>query len=443
MLAPKFKSCEFLDNINIYEKRKYITVENAFTRNRKLTHKDIMLYPLLQCGRTNEIESIHYIQKIKGDENITITGKAIAKQRMKLDPLLYEDMANDHIQGIYQDCDEYLEKTKGYIIAAIDGSIISLPTDPKTKKEFIKNKSKIAIRDTSRARASCIYDTNNEFILNSKIECRDVSEYELAKHHLNSIKNTINMEKLITIYDRGYNNFELMLDTIKLKSKFLIRLKSTTLKQERKTMKTNDELVNIRLNNKKYKYIKNEELKQEIKGLYEIKLRITNVTLKTGETETLISNIPFEEFNTEEIKELYHKRWRIENNYDDLKNKIELENFTGKRKEIIKQDFYSSIFILNLMNSFKLNAEDQIRKKQKNKNIKLEYKVNKNYLIGLIKKELLKLLDATPEEKKERIKFIEELSTKNLVTTNKDQKTPKRKQNKNTNRHNINQRRAY
>ena len=94
------------------------------------------------------------------------------------------------------------------------------------------------------------------------------------------------------------------------------------------------------------------------------------------------------------------------------------------------------------MNSFKQDAEEELRKKQKTKNIKLEYNINKNYLIGLIKKELLKLLNANPEEKQEIIKHIEELSTKNLVTTKKDQKTT-RKPEKNKNRHNINRRRAW
>ena len=443
MLTFKNESCEFLDEIDKYLERKYITKENAFTRTRKLSHRETMLYPLLQCGRSNEIEALHYMEKIKGDKKITITGKGLAKQRMKLDPLLYENMANDHIKRIYTNCDDDLIKTKGYIIAAIDGSIISLPTDPKTRKEFIKNRNKINPRKTSRARSSCIYDTNNEFIINSKIECRDISEIELAKENLNSIKDTIDMEKLITIYDRGYNSLELILHTIQLNSKFLIRLKSPTFKKERESMQTDDELITIRLNSSHTQDIKDEPLKQYAKDLYEIKLRITNVTLKTNEIETLVSNIPFEEFNTEEMKELYGKRWRIENNYDDLKNKLEIENFTGKRREIIEQDFYSTIFILNLMNSFKLNAEEKLRKKEKKKNIKLEYKINKNYIAGLIKKELLNLINKEPEERKQIIEHIEDLATKNLVQVNKDREKTERNKKRYGQRHNINQRRPW
>ena len=43
----------------------------------------------------------------------------------------------------------------------------------------------------------------------------------------------------------------------------------------------------------------------------------------------------------EKLKELYGTRWTIEKNYDRLKNKLHIEKFTGKKKIIIEQDFYS------------------------------------------------------------------------------------------------------
>lgn len=42
------------------------------------------------------------------------------------------------------------------------------------------------------------------------------------------------------------------------------------------------------------------------------------------------------------------ERWEIEVNYDRLKNKMELENYSGKLENTISQDFYSSIYIFNL-----------------------------------------------------------------------------------------------
>lgn len=42
---------------------------------------------------------------------------------------------------------------------------------------------------------------------------------------------------------------------------------------------------------------------------YEINFRIIRFALKGGGYECLITNLPKEDFATEEIKELYHLRW--------------------------------------------------------------------------------------------------------------------------------------
>ncbi|MDR2830934.1 MAG: transposase [Methanobrevibacter sp.] len=48
--------------------------------------------------------------------------------------------------------------------------------------------------------------------------------------------------------------------------------------------------------------------------------------------ETLLTNIPQEIASPTELKELYGERWQIEKEYDVLKNKIHMENFSGKRR---------------------------------------------------------------------------------------------------------------
>ena len=42
------------------------------------------------------------------------------------------------------------------------------------------------------------------------------------------------------------------------------------------------------------------------------------------------------------------KRWGIETFFGVLKGRLNLENFSGKTAESVKQDFYSTIFISNL-----------------------------------------------------------------------------------------------
>ncbi|MCM1992419.1 hypothetical protein [Oceanirhabdus seepicola] len=40
---------------------------------------------------------------------------------------------------------------------------------------------------------------------------------------------------------------------------------------------------------------------------------------------------------------------RVEVKYDELKNRLEIENFTGRTKIAIEQDFYASIYQSNII----------------------------------------------------------------------------------------------
>ena len=59
-------SSNFLVEINKYINRKYLNNDKSFTRNRKLSLKDTILYPLLQEGHTNSLEANDYIRLITG-----------------------------------------------------------------------------------------------------------------------------------------------------------------------------------------------------------------------------------------------------------------------------------------------------------------------------------------------------------------------------------------
>ena len=70
--------------------------------------------------------------------------------------------------------------------------------------------------------------------------------------------------------------------------------------------------------------------------------------MPSGEQETLITNLDTADASFEECKLLYFKRWNIEINYDDLKNKLEIENFTGDSVRVIEQDFFATLLLANI-----------------------------------------------------------------------------------------------
>ena len=84
---------------------------------------------------------------------------------------------------------------------------------------------------------------------------------------------------------------------------------------------------------------------------YAFEICCVRIRLESGEDEFLIANLPRKEFPKRKIKELYRFRWGIESSYNYLKNSVFIEEFTSKKENGIKQDFYASLWAANLTNA--------------------------------------------------------------------------------------------
>jgi len=92
------------------------------------------------------------------------------------------------------------------------------------------------------------------------------------------------------------------------------------------------------------------------------------------------------------FKELYHKRWGIETKYKTVKQKLELENFSGRLVENIKQDFYAMMTVSNMIASCRRVADRKVKKDREGLGNKYEYQVNVNHAIGVYKDRLIRII---------------------------------------------------
>src|SRR5450759_4872225 len=102
------------------------------------------------------------------------------------------------------------------------------------------------------------------------------------------------------------------------------------------SINSNDEWVEIEVTKERAKELKKQG--SQLKIGQKIRLRVIKVKLSTGEIETLITDINEEDLPYEEAKALYFKRWGIETKFDELKNKFQVENYTGESPRVIEQD---------------------------------------------------------------------------------------------------------
>ena len=175
---------------------------------------------------------------------------------------------------------------------------------------------------------------------------------------------------------------------------------------------------------------KNPKLYEKLKEKKSVKLRIVNIKLKTGEIETLITNIYTKKFTIKDFKEIYKARWKIEESYNSIKNKLKIEKCTGKLPIYVYQDIYAQVLVYNQVQDI-LNAEnEELRKRNKKKNLKNEYQINENKAIGLFKEQFIKIM--LIEDKNEAVKAYDKLSeemVRYVSAIRKERKTEKREWN--------------
>ena len=424
-----------LVNINNFVDHKYVLVDNKFVRKGKLSLEDAIKFPLCNTKKTTTTEVNKYIRKMCGDLSMTIKKQSVSEKMQFIDPQVYIDMNDVSVMDLYEESRE-MGSFKDFIVCAIDGSVVELPNDKITRKEFEISENGEPTQNNTTGRVSCLCDVNKCYILSSIITNKKAHEHELALFHLEDIKNKINPNKLIITYDRGYSATSMMLKTEEIGAYYLIRAKKNTFKKKQEKMKTNDETFKISINNSKTKHFHDEKLKEYAMKKRSIKVRAVKVKLKNGTTETLFTNIPPEIATTEELKELYRQRWEIETNYDKLKNKLKIEKFTAKTKVRIEQSFYADIFLFNTLMTIKNDADDNItRTPDKNSKYEYKYQSNFNTLTGEIKELMPELLTNDQEQIRKIVNQIMENASKDLVLTKMDAPTneerePKRNYNK-------------
>lgn len=346
-----------------------------------------------------------------------MTKQNLSKQRQKFNHEVFIDMNRNFIKDFYKS-EEYEGLFKGKIVLPIDGSKSEIPNTPESKKWANIKDDSLTNKKAARTLFSTIIDAKYGIVLDSILAKSDSSERELAKQHIKNIKKLVNYNDIILIFDAGYYSLELKLFLEKRGIKYIFRLASHVYKDEIAQMTGIDEILNINNTSSRRQNIEDENLLKYAKTLPYIKARVIKLPIINSNNETedliLLTNLSNKEANTYEIAGLYKDRWEIEVNYDRLKNKMELENYSGKLENTIKQDFYSSIYIFNLAMILRNNIQKHLERKNKKKREEeeKEYRTNINTLIGRIKNKLLTLFTSTKEKNQKILERIIKRGTK-------------------------------
>lgn len=322
----------------------------AFTRKRKITPLDLMLQMFTQKGRSQFSELLNFYADQR--KPLDISTVAFYKARMKYNPKAIKLMMGDYMSMVYEKNDESLVKLNGYIVTAIDGSDIILPSTVENAEKYGVHNPHAPLSPVM-ASISLLYDCINKLVIDTTVGPYKSSERDAASEHLKKVK-TLLRQPTITTFDRGYFSMRLVDQLIDSGQKFVFRLNRNTLKRYTERLSSGQDqtfdMTFNRLETNDYRHDRSfrQKLLSTTYTLRCAKIPLTN--RETGESydEILLTNLPSDTFSFDALSEIYRLRWGIETAYNILKNRMKLEEFSGVRDRLILQDIYCSVWLYNL-----------------------------------------------------------------------------------------------
>lgn len=393
--------------------------QNAFVRNRKMPLYDPAFSIINRKGLTLRLELRGYMNI--SHPGVQISKPAYLKQRMKLNPEAFADLYQSHNRNFYTDLDSELYTFHGFLVLAVDGPDINIPTTPETIAMF----GDAAVRGgkpCAQIGLGCLYDALNRMILAASCNRVKFNEMAVAEAQAAKVRETIGGLPFLVTMDRGYPSMPAFLGMIGSGTYFVARLKSSDFKAEQQALSSDDEDVDIRLTKSRRRHYMGTEDEALAMSRDHFSLRMVRVWLDEDKTEyeILASNLPRGQFPADCFEELYHLRWRIETAYQTLKDRLQMENFTGTKPTLLEQDIYSTIYVSNIAEDIARDIEQEQADHLKN-DYRHRMAVNRTLCIGLLKSDLIYiLLEKNPQKQDELFQKLYDEISENIVPVRPD-----------------------
>lgn len=400
---------EILDSLT---RKNFIINEKDFSRNRSLSFPTTLLFMINFLTKSLSLEIVNFLSFLK---RVQISQKSFSKSafvqaRRKIKPEVFKYLNAKLVGEFYTDNNGVKTKFSGKRILAVDGSRLTLPKTKELEELYGKstNQTKSYV---IQAKACVLYDVLNKIAVEGILSPVDVDERIQAKMLLGSCN-----ENDIIIYDRGFSSFEFMYEHFQRNLDFIIRMsvKLTHVVKDFVARGKASQIVEM------YPP-KNANLKgKNYDKSTCIKVRLIRIKLPNGEIEVLATSLTDEKkYKNEIFNSLYFERWKIETYYDELKNKLKVEYFSGYSNQSILQDFYAALLVSNIQSLIVEEINDELNEKENRK--KYHYKVNTSLSYGFLKDRVITLL-FSQNNRQQAMEELKALLKSHLIPIRPDRK---------------------
>lgn len=348
----------------------------------------------------------------------SVTGAAFSQARKHIRHTAFIELNEKAVVNVLYQDGHYL-RYKQFRVLAIDGSKIRLPETEEVNKEFgqmayTNGKDNEIKGHHTYAQGSVLYDVLNHIAIDARLGPATAYEVDLAIQHLEKTQ-----EGDLILADRGYASYFFLARLEQAGRDFVVRCSSGSFSAAA-AMFSGQGPASQQVT------LTAPHTQKELKELglpKQLTVRLVRVVLDTGEYEVLVTSLLDEvAYPASDFKEIYRLRWGIETFYDVAKTRLQLENFTGRTVESIRQDFYATVYITGLESILTDQAEERLSQR----NTKHEYHVNKTVSFNAIKNQVINLLSYESDLDR-LLERLTKLFLKNPSCTRKNRVVPRRK----------------
>lgn len=373
-----------------------------FSRRRKLGFTDYV-YMTVQNLKTSLQAGLNAFIDAQKNGEIEYSKQAFSKGRQRIRPEAFQELYQAVVMKFYEKAE--VHSWKGYQLFGIDGTRLNLPCTEELAQLYGTQTSQGAPQ--VQALVSCVYDLLNGIIVDTRFAHCKSSERDAAKDMITAFQ-LAQAENPVFIMDRGYPSAELIDGIMNAGHKFIMRCPTEFLRGM-KLPKTDNTLEH------KFARLK-----------HSLKIRVMKIQLSNGNIEYLATNILDPQISTDDFKWAYEKRWGIETKYNDVKNKLEIECFTGYTPVAILQDFYATMFLANLAGVLEYDLHEEIEAAHFSPENLYAYKMNITMAISELKGNVVEMLSTTSRIHQECLYIKMASRLKKAVVPKRENRSEKR-----------------
>jgi hypothetical protein len=228
----------------------------------------------------------------------------------------------------------------------VDGSLVRLPESQELGQTFGWKEASNQHGSTGtrypEARLSVVYDLLNRIGLDARLEPSTVGEVALALQQLEHLQ-----PGDAEVNDRGFTGYLYLASVAQRDRHFIARCSTGSFLAAQEMFRLNQ------ANQSKVVWLfapPDQKAQCQRLGLpLKMKVRFVSLRLPSGELEVLATSLLDQAlYPTEEFLTVYHWRWGHETFHLMLKGRLELENFSGRTVEAIRQDVQAAVLLANL-----------------------------------------------------------------------------------------------